>query len=214
MVVLDFEGNLEKILREITIKDAASVWKSKKSKPLFDYRYEHTKAVVITAKHLQKIEGGDIRVIVASAWLHDISKKFFHKDSDFHHGKKSAEMSEPILKNLNFNDNEIQSVKEVIKNHVGLFKDSIDRNIESKIIWDADKLTKVGAVSVAHAFSIAPAFEAVTTEGILERGLQWAKTVEKIVESFHTIEAVKLGKERLKFLKSFYHQLKCEFEME
>jgi len=214
MTVLDFEEKLETVLREITVKDAASVWKSEKDKPLFNYRYEHTKAVVITAKHLQKIEGGNLKIIVASAWLHDISKKFFHKDSEFHHGIKSAEMCLPILKNLNFSLEEIKAVQEVIKNHVGLFKDNIKRNIEGQIVWDADKLTKVGAVSVAHAFSIAPAFGEVTTEGILQRGLAWAKTVEQIVESFHTNEAKKLGKQRLNFLKSFYKQLKSEYEME
>lgn len=214
MEILDFENSLENILKEITIKDAAKVWHSNKDKPLFNYRYEHTKAVVSTAKHLQKIEGGDLRIIVASAWLHDISKNFNHQDTNYHHGKKSAEMSDPILSNLNFSKKEIDSVKEVIVSHVGLFKDNVDRNIESKIIWDADKLTKVGAVSVAHAFSIAPAFGEVTTEGILNRGLQWAETVEKIVESFHTSEAVKLGKQRLSFLQLFYNQLKIEFELE
>lgn len=214
MVVLDFESSLEKILKKLTIKDAANIWNSDKNKPLFNYRYEHTKAVVSTAKHLQKIEGGNLKIIVASAWLHDISKNFNHKDSDFHHGEKSAEMSSSILKGLNFSDEEIEHVKEVIVSHVGLFKDNLNRNIESKIIWDADKLTKVGAVSVAHAFSIAPAFSEVTTEGILKRGLQWAKTVEKIVESFHTDEARKLGQQRLSFLQLFYNQLKIEFELE
>lgn len=214
MVILNFENSLEKILKEKTYKDAARIWNSCDNKPLFNYRYEHTKAVVSTAKHLQKIEGGNLKIIVASAWLHDISKSFHHKDSDFHHGKKSAEISEDILKKLNFSEKEIDHVQQVITSHVGLFKDNIRRDIESKIIWDADKLTKVGAVSVAHAFTIAPAFSEVTTEGILQRGLQWAKTVEKIVESFHTDEARKLGKQRLSFLQLFYNQLKIEFELE
>jgi len=211
-----WEDYLEGILREKTEKEAAALWKLTSGGIPFDYRFEHVISVVKHGKYLQRHEGGNLKVIVAACYLHDIGKSFFVKEGKTkHHGIKSAEMSKNILRKIgDFSDREIEHVADAIKNHVGLFKDGKDRCIEGKILWDADKLTKVGALSLTHSLAIAGAFGGIDTDGIVKRGLKWAELVPKIVEGFHTETAKKLGKQRAEILLSFYKQLDNEFRLE
>ena len=211
-----WERYLENILREKTEREAAALWKLSGGGIPFDYRFEHVMAVVRHGKYLQRHEGGNLKVIVAACYLHDIGKSFFVKEGkNKHHGIKSAEMSKDILSGIrDFSKEEIEHVAEAIKHHVGLFKDNKERCLEGKILWDADKLTKVGALSLAHSLAIAGAFGGIDTEGIVKRGLKWAELVPQIVNSFHTETARKLGKQRAEILLSFYKQLDNEFRLE
>ncbi len=211
-----WERYLQNILREKTEKEAAALWKLSGGGIPFDYRFEHVIAVVRHGKFLQRHEGGNLKIIVAACYLHDIGKSFFEKEGKTkHHGYKSAVMAKEILKDIDdFSDKEIEHVAETIKKHVGLFKDNVERCIEGKILWDADKLTKVGALSLTHSLAIAGAFGGIDTEGIVKRGLKWAELVPKIVDGFHTETAKKLGKQRAEILLSFYKQLDNEFRLE
>ncbi len=211
-----WENYLENLLREKTEKEAAALWKLTGGGIPFDYRFEHVISVVKTGRYLQRFEGGNLKVIIAACYLHDIGKSFFVKEGrEKHHGFKSAEMAKEILKKINdFSEKEIEHVAEVIKNHVGLFKDNKERCLEGKILWDADKLTKVGALSLTHSLAIAGAFGGIDTKGIVERGKKWAALVPDIVEGFHTETAKKLGKQRAEILISFYKQLENEFNVE
>ena len=211
-----WERYLENILREKTEKEAAALWKLSSGGIPFDYRFEHVIAVVKHGKYLHRYEGGNLKIIVASCYLHDIGKSFFVKEGkNKHHGFKSAEMAKEILKDIeDFSKKDIEHVAEAIRNHVGLFKDDKERCLEGKILWDADKLTKVGALSLAHSLAISGALGGIDTEGIVSRGLNWAELVPKIVDSFHTETAKKLGKQRAEILLSFYKQLNNEFGLE
>ncbi len=211
-----WENYLENLLREKTEKEAAALWKLIGGGIPFDYRFEHVIAVVKTGRYLQRFEGGNLKVIVAACYLHDIGKSFFVKEGkNKHHGFKSAEMAKEILKDIDdFSQQEIENVVEAIRNHVGLFRDNKERCLEGKILWDADKLTKVGALSLAHSLAIAGAFGGIDTEGIVKRGKKWAELVPDIVNGFHTETAKKLGKQRAEILISFYKQLENEFNVE
>ncbi len=212
---MDWELQLQKQVQRETEIDARNVWVTCSDYIPFNYRFEHTRSVVNTARYLQMKEGGDYRVIIASAWLHDIAKRFGMKDEPGpHHGILSAARAAEILKTLDFSEKEIARVHEAIEHHVGLFADDIERSLEADIIWDADKLTKVGAVSIGHAFSIAPAFGQVTTEGMIQRGKNWLQIIGKTVSAFKTETARKIGRNRLEFLSRFYDRLESEYKME
>jgi len=212
---MNWELKLQNLVRTETEIDAGDVWNTSTDYIPFNYRFEHTKSVVNTARYLQRHEGGSYRVIVAAAWLHDIAKRFGMKDEPGpHHGILSAARATEILNTLDFSVEEVECVHEAIEHQVGFFADDIRRSLEADIIWDADKLTKVGAVSIGHAFSIAPAFGQVTTEGMIQRGRNWLQVVEKTVSAFKTETAREIGKERVAFLTGFYDRLDREYEME
>ncbi len=204
------------MLKEKTEREAAALWKLSGGGVPFDYRYEHVLAVVKHGKFLQRYEGGNLKVIVAACYLHDIGKSFFVKEGkNKHHGFKSSKIARGILKDIgDFTDEEIDKVCSAIENHVGLFKDERKRCLEGKILWDADKLTKVGALSLAHSLAIAGAFGGIDTEGIVERGKKWAALVPDIVEGFHTETAKRIAKQRANVLLSFYRSLEEEFKTE
>ncbi|NOY22015.1 MAG: HD domain-containing protein [Acidobacteria bacterium] len=212
---MNWELQLQKLVQTETEIDARNVWKTCTDYIPFNYRFEHTRSVVNTARYLQRHEGGNLRVIIAAAWLHDIAKRFDMKDEPGpHHGILSATRASEILRTLDFTSKEMEWVHEAIEHHVGLFADNVKRSLEADIIWDADKLTKVGAVSIGHAFSIAPAFGRVTTEGMIQRGVNWLQVIGKTVSAFKTETARKIGRDRMAFLTGFYDRLKSEYEME
>lgn len=212
---MNWELQLQKLVRTETEIDARKVWNTCTDHIPFNYRFEHTRSVVNTARFLQRHEGGNLRVIVAAAWLHDIAKRFDMKDEPGpHHGILSARKATEILSTLDFSEKEVQWVHEAIEHHVGLFADNVERSLEADIIWDADKLTKVGAVSIGHAFSIAPAFGQVTTEGMIQRGHNWLQVIGKTVSAFKTETARKIGRDRMAFLTGFYDRLASEYKME
>ncbi len=215
---MTWESTLRQLVKEETERDAAILWGHPEEPPPFNYRYEHTLAVVSTARYLQQQEGGDYRIIMASAWLHDIDKKFIKPDPHPygrpHHGIRSARRAAEILTGLGFNHREVSGVEEAISSHVGLFEDATERTLEASILWDADKLTKVGAVSLSHAIAIAPAFEPLTTERLIERGTRWVELMDRTVAAFKTETARRLGKDRLLFLREFYSRMAAEFTME
>ncbi len=212
---MNWELQLQKLVQTETEIDARNVWKTCTDYIPFNYRFEHTRSVVNTARYLQGHEGGNLRVIIAAAWLHDIAKRFDMKDEPGpHHGILSATRATEILRTLDFTSEEMEWVHEAIEHHVGLFADNVKRSLEADIIWDADKLTKVGAVSIGHAFSIAPAFGQVTTEGMIQRGQNWLQVVGKTVSAFKTETARKIGRDRMVFLTGFYDRLKSEYKME
>ena len=98
---MTWEHNLAEIVRRETNVDARTVWKSSPDAIPFNYRFEHTLAVVSTAKYLQRKEGGDYRIIVAAAWLHDIAKQFESTDdAKVSHGLLSAQRAGDILSSL------------------------------------------------------------------------------------------------------------------
>ncbi|MCK5878457.1 MAG: HD domain-containing protein [Holophagae bacterium] len=212
---MNWELQLQELVRNETEIDARGAWNTCIDYVPFNYRFEHTKSVVNTARYLQRFEGGNSRVIVAAAWLHDIAKRFDMKDEPGpHHGILSAARATEILSTLDFSTEEVEWVHEAIEYHVGLFADDVKRSLEADIIWDADKLTKVGAVSIGHAFSIAPAFGQVTTEGMIQRGRNWLQVIAKTVSAFKTETARKIGRDRMTFLTGFYDRLESEYQME
>ncbi|RLE22342.1 MAG: hypothetical protein DRJ08_04260 [Acidobacteria bacterium] len=212
---MNWELQLQELVRTETEIDARNIWDTCTDYIPFNYRFEHTRSVVNTARYLQQREGGNYRVIIAAAWLHDIAKRFGMKDEPGpHHGILSAARASEILSTLDFPAEEVELVHEAIEYHVGLFADNVKRSLEADIIWDADKLTKVGAVSIGHAFSIAPAFGQVTTEGMIQRGRNWLSVIGQTVSAFKTETARKIGRDRLAFLTGFYDRLDNEYRME
>lgn len=86
--------------------------------------WEHTKVALLRSKP-------DLQIRIALL-LHDIGKPYSYQDGEVRHFKghpdKSAEMSKEILKRLGYEENEIEDICYLIKNH-------------DKII-DVDKINK------------------------------------------------------------------------
>jgi uncharacterized protein len=169
------------------------------------YRYEHIKAVVQVALRLAELTGGDPEIVEAAAWLHDVSKAH-----SVQHGIDSAIASREILASTDFPD-KIDAVADAISKHVGLATVEPVEPLEAAILWDADKLTKLGVTIMIHSTALLlPCCEEVTTERLIDqwRDPEWGG---KPVPYFNTEPARQAGRARLAVLRRFAEQAKREW---
>lgn len=180
-------------------------------RPIFDYRYEHTLAVVKLARWLAPLAGADLEIVEGAAWLHDC-RKFLNagKTKDTHAHDASAAVA-GILADTDFPPEKIPALRQAIEHHVGLKRSSRLEPLEAACLWDADKLSKIGAASLIHFSCIAGAFESIDTAGILQRGEAWLLHARTIADSMNTKPARKEAERRLAFITAHYRQLKREW---
>ena len=206
----------EAALRAHSKPDAIRFWRVSHesdgtSQPIFDYRLEHTLAAVKIARWLASRVGADIDIVECAAWLHDCTKRY--KESKFHdtHAQEASEQVPRILDGTDFPVAKIPAVRHAIEHHVGLRLKKKLEPIETACLWDADKLSKLGAASLIHYGCISGAFQAIDTTTILERGELWLKLAKDIVASMNTDIARKEAELRLDFLTRHYRQLRREW---
>lgn len=206
----------EEALRAQTEADAIRFWRishpaPEGPRPVFDYRFEHTLAVVKVALWLAPLAGADPEVVECAAWLHD-SRKHLNE----HHGKdthaQDASNAVPgILDGTDFPPGKIPAVRHAIERHVGLRLSHRLTPVATACLWDADKLSKIGAASLVHFGGIAGAFGPVDTALLLQRGERWLDLARGITDSMNTPPARAEAERRLAFLQAYYRQLRGEW---
>jgi uncharacterized protein len=179
--------------------------------PIFDYRFEHTLAAVKIARWLAPKVGADLDIVECAAWLHDCTKRYREpKGHDSHADEASAQVA-MVLEGTDFPPSKIPAVRHAIEHHVGLRLERKLEPIETACLWDADKLSKLGAASLVHYGCISGAFQAIDTTAILERGEHWLTLARGIVTSMNTEPARKEAGQRTEFLERYYKQLRREW---
>jgi uncharacterized protein len=107
----------------------------------FNYRWEHVSQVVALAKRLARATQADLEIVEAAAWLHDVRKE------EPSHAQAGALAAGEILAATDFPPEKIEAVADAIRQHAGLIRRegaATLRPIEAAVLWDADKLTKLG----------------------------------------------------------------------
>lgn len=208
--------HIKSVVKEKTLTEAILLWKTSHELPHFNYRYEHVKAVVNLALRLAKDTGADEDVVRAAAWLHDIGKSDDGGSTCQGHGERGANLAAEILAETDFPKDKIEAVQDSISKHVGLYKDHSIEPLEAAILWDADKLSKLGATLVATTGAHMPAYElnknqqTLTIRRMIELNSEWLEVSHKIVESFNLEISKKIGEKRLEEMKRFFNQLENE----
>ena len=206
----------EEALRAHSEPDAIRFWRVSHQAngtphPIFDYRYEHTLAAVKIARWLAPKTGADPEIVECAAWLHDCTKRYLEpKGHDTHALEASAQVAK-ILEGTDFPPWKIPAVRHAIEHHVGLRLTEKLEPIETACLWDADKLSKLGAASLVHYGCISGAFQPIDTTAILERGEHWLELARGIVTSMNTAPARREAEQRLEFLERHYRQLRREW---
>jgi uncharacterized protein len=132
--------------------EARKAWKVSSNQAIpFSHRWEHVQAVVSTALWLARLTGADQDVVEASAWLHDVRK------GTPGHGPNGAREGKRILLRTDFPLEKVPRVVDAVARHVGLYRpaDALPMApLETAILWDADKLTKLGVQALAFNLSM------------------------------------------------------------
>jgi uncharacterized protein len=186
-----------------------------KNDPAHDF--EHVMRVYRNAERICKTENGNKKLILSAVLLHDIIKIKNRKDSAL----KSARLSEKILKQNYFSDNEIKIISNSIKEH-SFSKGKIPSTIEGKILQDADRLDAIGAIGLARVFSFGGSnnrpFYNPKDPFSKNRNLNDNKwTLDHFYEKLLTLEqkmntktGKTIAKKRTKILKNFLKEIKNE----
>lgn len=168
--------------------EARRAWKLAEDAPIpFNHRWEHVAQVVALAVRLGRATGADAEIVEAAAWLHDVRK------DEPNHGAAGAIAARQILEQTDFPTEKIEPVCEAIRLHVGLFRapDAARlRPLEAAVLWDADKLSKLGAQAIIASLSSAPA----AFRSVDERWLYVAEFAEAVLS--RTVTSMNTGPAR------------------
>ncbi|MFX1331008.1 MAG: HD domain-containing protein [Promethearchaeota archaeon] len=209
------ELKLAEIIRKESDEAALIEWRNaqlESSKPLYNYRYDHVKEVVKLTKYLAKRCGADIEVTTLAAWLHDLSKPGIRGISN--HGEASAMAARNLLADEGIESEIIERVCDTIEKHVGLTLEDPVQPLEAQVLWDADKIVKLGAMGLIHfminGIKINPGFLLDEISAAIN---EFLKLADRIVESMNTEPGKELAKRRFAALKHFAKDLETELEM-
>ena len=202
-----WETAVKQAMYQATINEAKRRYET--STPAFNYRWEHVTTVVTLAEKLASLTGGDRDIVVAATWLHDI-----RKDTGNNHPHEGAVFACDFLPRTDFPAKKIKHVAYAIEQHMGLWRDEPLTVLEAQILWDADKLTKIGLTAAVHwtGGSFAKG-KPLNTRILIKQG-RAANWQEKTVASMHTKPAQKAAKKRLKAYNKFWDKLERELDGE
>jgi uncharacterized protein len=178
--------------------------------PLFNYRWEHVTAVVTLALKLAELTGADAEVVEAAAWLHDIRKEAGSK-----HPREGAKVALELLPTTDFPQEKIGHVAKVIRSHMGLWRKKPLKDLEAQVLWDADKLAKIGLTALFHFTPlIVMQGNGRTTKSLINNARRNNKWLPKTVASMHTEPARQAAQKRLKRFNKLLKNLEAELQGE
>lgn len=174
----------------------------------FNYRWEHVTAVVTLALRLAALTGADVEIVEAAAWLHD-SRKFSDGER---HPIAGAAFARQLLPQTDFPPHKIDAVAQAIADHMGLWRDEPLVVLESQVLWDADKLAKIGLTAVFHwAGGWLAGDQMRALDDLIARGRK-ADWQAKTVASMHTEPARRAAQARLAAYRHLYDALEAELQ--
>ncbi len=172
----------------------------------FNYRWEHVTTVVTLALRLAELTGADAETVEAAAWLHDVCK---FTDGE-QHPAAGAAFARDFLPTTDFPADKIDAVAEAIADHMGLWRDEPLTELVSQVLWDADKLAKIGLTAVFHWTGGALAGSRMHTLEALIRRARANEWLPRTVASMHTHPARRAAAARLAAFRALYDALERE----
>ncbi|MCJ7568124.1 MAG: HD domain-containing protein [Anaerolineales bacterium] len=200
-------SNLESITREAALNHWPG--STPDNPPYFNYRLEHVLQVERDAMRLMESVGGDEEVILASVWIHD---RFQPQYMDNNHPAEAEQWAREHLASLGFPEDKVEAVCYCVANHSNPPGAIPEDEEDARILWDADKLSKVGAVSIAAFMCGIPAFpdKIIGFREIAKFGTDTTELYTDLPDSFYFDISRIWAKERLEAQMAFYNDLARE----
>ena len=175
--------------------------------PVFNYRWEHVQAVYALALKLARLTGADEEVVEAAVWLHDAAK-----EEGEEHAQAGAALARRFLPQTDFPAHKIEQVARAIAGHQGLWREEPLPALESQVLWDADKLSKLGLTAAFHWLGMDFAKgKQMTTRDLIANGrdVDWQ---ERTLASMHTAPARRAAAQRLQAFDELWDALEAELD--
>ena len=143
---------LEKILAQPRFQEIQATCRSTSS-PDPAHDFSHCLRVLANVHVLWKSEGGDLEVLAAASFLHDIANlPKNHPDSKMSSGK-SADQAAELLTNLGFTTTQVEAARDAILCH-SFSRGLTPQTLEGRVFQDADRLDALGAIGIARTFAV------------------------------------------------------------
>ncbi|MHA2068674.1 MAG: HD domain-containing protein, partial [Candidatus Thorarchaeota archaeon] len=163
------------------------------------------------AKQIAEGSEADIDVIILSAWLHDLAKPGVEGISAERHGIVSAEMAEEILTQEKIDRGKIEKVSDAIRKHVGLTLTQPLQPLEAQILWEADKILKLGMIGLLqYVLNGIRIFPGRSLERIADETREFLNLATNIAECMVTKRGKAIAQERLQTLHNLSETLDNE----
>ena len=164
------------------------------------HKTDHVLRVWEKCKLLCEKLGGDMEVMVASVFLHDLGRHH----GLARHGEKSAELAKPILEKHGFPEDKIPLVLEAIVQHDPEFPREKRKLLEAKIFNDADRIDAFGVIGVYRHVLFVNAGRMKLEEVVPFSKRRW--------KSLMLPESRKLAKADYEYIVDFFERLSKEFK--
>jgi HD superfamily phosphodiesterase len=204
-------SSLRKDMELITKEAAGKHWPGPgvDDAPYYNYRLEHVRQVERDALRLLKEVGGDEDVVLAAVWIHD---RFQPQFSGPEHAARGAQWADQHLGSTGFPPHKVEQVSHAVAIHStepGIIPPTAK---EARLLWDADVLGKMGAVSIVVFLCSMPAFphDVMTHPAVAERGLQRLEEARSTIDLFYFQPSRLWAQERLRAKRQFYEALARE----
>jgi len=186
--------------------------------------WEHTLRVCRLCERIGPVEGADMDVLLAAAYLHDIGRSFQDRShGEVCHAEKGARLAACIVGGLALTSQQKENVLHCIRSHRyrGSHKPG---TVEARVLFDADKLDAIGAIGVARAFLFAGEvgarlhsgdinIESTAPYSIDDNGYREFKVkLCKIKDRILTREGQKLAVDRHRIMVEFFNRFLDEYE--
>jgi uncharacterized protein len=171
----------------------------------FNYRWEHVQAVVTLALRLAELTRADREVVEAAAWLHDVAKA-----QGENHPQLGAAFARDFLPRTDFPAAKIESVAQTIADHKRLWLDAPLERLESQVLWDADKLTKLGLTAAFQFTGMFMDQEGTSTGEELMAAASDTAWQPRTVASMHTAPARRAAAARIMAYQEYWAGLAAE----
>jgi HD superfamily phosphodiesterase len=207
----DWLMQLKTEFKEITLPLARKFWpgKSPDDEPYYNYRYMHVEQVERDARRLMAVYGGDEDIVLASVWIHDWFKPQFGGED---HAERAAEWAEENLVKKGFPAAKVPGVVYALANHTWDHFDIPEERKEARILWDADKLGKSGALGITYLLCNGESHSGrkMGFAEIIQKMRRWEELARKLSGEFYFPLSRDIGKKKWAILKAFCDALEEE----
>ncbi len=183
----------------------------------------HLDRVWSNCQRIAASEGGNLRVLLAGAYLHDLVNLPKDAPDRATASTLSAQAAEPHLHALGYTADEVAQTAHAITAHS--FSAGIEPEThESRILRDADRLDALGAIGIARAFAVSGALNRpfYDPEDPFARNRQpdddtfaldhWPRKLLRLPDDMLTQTARQIAQQRLATMRHFLSCLAAELD--